>query len=127
MIIIISTGILEKYTMHQITLGNCSCISLLPAIHGSICSFWKNISGHFVRFTCNHSYGYALITGILPCTLRARFAHVKSFLRFYRRSVQTTATDGGSVDFAGALYRPDSLTDFIKYSPIVCIPIKYLG
>jgi len=36
-------GILIKYTMHPITL----------------CSFWKNISGHFVRFTCNHSYGYA--------------------------------------------------------------------
>ena len=148
MIIIRNAGILEKYTMYPITLGNCSCIALLPAIHGSICSFWKNISGpminlFWVRFTCNHSLctgstvvgqcmeqlpnGYALITGILPCTLRARFAHVKSFLRFYRRSVQTTATDGGSVDFAGALYRPDSLTDFIKYSPIVCIPIKYLG
>ena len=71
--------------------------------------------------------GYALITGIVPFTLRARFAHVKSFLRFYRRIDQTTATDGGSVDFAGASYRPDSLTDFIKYLPIVCIPMKYPG
>ena len=54
--------------------------------------------------------GYALITGFLPFTLRARFAHVKSFLRFYQRIVQT-----------------DSLTDFIKYAPIVCIPMKYPG
>ena len=76
----------------------------------SLYSFWKNLSGHFDRFTCNQSYGYALITGVLPCTLRARFAHVKSFLRFYRRIGQT-----------------DSLTDFIKYLPIVCIPMKYPG
>jgi len=96
-------------------------------------SFWKNISGHFVRFSCNHSNGYALIKGFLAFTLRARFAHVKSFLRFYRRIVQTTAMDGGSVDFAslhgcnlfgqcrsycrGASHRPDALTDFIKHVP----------
>ena len=81
MIIIRNVAILEKYTMYLITLGNCSCIALLPAIHGSICSFWKNIIGHFVRFPCNHSLctgstvvgqcmeqlpnGYALITGFL--------------------------------------------------------------
>ncbi len=53
--------------------------------------------------------GYALITGVLPVTLRARFAHVKLFLQFYRRINQTTATDGGSVDFAGASHRPISL------------------
>jgi len=168
MIIIKNAGILEKYTMYQITLGTplrCSstiapalsyyrpsmdiCIALLPAIRGSICSFWKNISGHFERFTCIHSLctgstvlgqcmerlpnGYALITGILPCTLRARFAHVKSFLRFYRRIEQTTAMDGGSVDFAslhgcnllgqcrsycrGASHRPDSLPNLKKTSP----------
>jgi len=35
--------ILEKYTMYSTTL----------------CSFWKNFSGHFARLTCNHSYGYA--------------------------------------------------------------------
>ena len=130
MIIIRNSSILEKYTMYPTTL----------------CSFWKNISGprinlFWVRFTCNHSLctgstvvgqcmeqlpnGYALITGFLPFTLRARFAHVKSLLRFYRRIVQTTATDGGSVDFAslhgcnlvgqcrsncrGASHRPDSL------------------
>ena len=59
---------------------------------------------------------------------------------------QTTATDDGSVDFAslhgcnlvgqcrsseavcqGASHRPDSLTDFIKYLPIVCTPMKYPG
>ena len=162
--------ILAKYTMFPTTLGTplrCSsttapalsyyrpsidiCIALLPAIHGSICSFWKNLIGpmfnlYWVRFACNHSLctgstvvgqcmeqrsgvpnGYALISGILPCTLRARFAHVKSFRRFYRRIGQTTATDGGSVDFAGASHRPDSLTDFIKYLPIVCIPMKYPG
>jgi len=43
MIVIKNKCILEKYTMYPLTL----------------CSFWKNISGHFVRFTCNHSYGYA--------------------------------------------------------------------
>ncbi len=41
------------------------------------------------------------------------------------RIQQTTATDGGSVDFAGASHRPDSLTDFINKAPIVCIPMKY--
>ena len=142
--------ILAKYTMFPTTLGTplrCSsttapalsyyrpsmdiCIALLPAIHGSICSFWKNLSGprfdlFWDRFACNHSLctgstvvgqcmeqlpnGYALISGILPCTLRARFAHVKSFLRFYRRINQT-----------------DSLTDFIKHAPIICIPMKYPG
>lgn len=25
----------------------------------TLCSFWNNISGHFVRFACNHSNGYA--------------------------------------------------------------------
>jgi len=63
-------GILERYTMYTTTLY----------------SFWKNISGHFVRFPCNHSYGYALITGILPCTLRARFAHVKRSYDFIGES-----------------------------------------
>jgi hypothetical protein len=29
-----------------------------------------------------------------------------------------TATDGGSVDFAGASYRPDSLTDLIKHTSL---------
>ena len=130
MIILNIIGILAKYTMYPRPLGNCSCIALLPAIHGSICSFWKNLSGpmfnlFWERFACNHSLctgstvvgqcmeqlpnGYALITGVLPVTLRARFAHVKLFLQFYRRIDQTTATDGGSVDFAGASHRPDSL------------------
>ena len=71
--------------------------------------------------------GYALITGVLPVTLRARFSHVKLFLQFYRRIDQTTVTDGGSVDFAGASHRPASLTDLIKHTPIVCIPMKYPG
>ena len=60
--------------------------------------------------------GYALITGILPVTLRARFAHVKLFLQFYRRIDQTTATDGGSVDFA-SLHGKDC-----SYSPIAFPP-----
>ena len=34
--------LLEKHTMYPATL----------------CSFWKNLSGHFSRFACNHSYGY---------------------------------------------------------------------
>ena len=64
MLVIRNSSILEKYTMYPTTLGNCSCIALLPAIHGSICSFWKNISGPrinllWARFPCNHSYGYA--------------------------------------------------------------------
>ena len=76
MILLVNIGILAKHTMYQATLYR----------------FWKNLSGHFDRFACNHSLctgstvvgqcmeqlpnGYALITGILPCTLRARFAHV---------------------------------------------------
>ena len=131
MIILNIISILAKYAMYPGPLGNCSCIALLPAIHGSICSFWKNLSGPMIdlfweRFACNHSLctgstvvgqcmeqlpnGYALITGVLPVTLRARCAHVKLFLQFYRRIDQT-----------------DSLTDFIKYLPIVCIPMKYPG
>ena len=35
--------ILEKHTMYPTTL----------------CSFWRNFSGHFARLACNHSYGYA--------------------------------------------------------------------
>ena len=149
MILLRNTSILAKHTRYQASLGNCSCIALLPAVHGSIYSFWKNLSGpmfnlFWERFACNHSLctgsavvgqcmeqrsgvpnGYGLITGVLPVTLRARFAHVKLFLQFYQRIGQTTATDGGSVDFAslhgcnlvgqcrsncrGASHRPDSL------------------
>jgi len=36
-------SIFKKYTMYPIPLY----------------SFWKNLSGHFKRFVCNHSYGYA--------------------------------------------------------------------
>ena len=48
MMIIGNSGILEKYTIYPATL----------------CSFWGNISGpkinlFWVRFACNHSYGYA--------------------------------------------------------------------
>ena len=25
----------------------------------TLCSFWENLSGHFARFICNHSYCYA--------------------------------------------------------------------
>jgi len=38
-----SNSILEKYTTHPVML----------------CSFWKNLSGHFERFVCNHSDNYA--------------------------------------------------------------------
>ena len=130
MIILNIIGILAKYTMYP----------------RPLCSFWENLSGPMIdlfweRFACNHSLctgstvvgqcmeqlpnGYALITGVLPVTLRARFAHVKLFLQFYRRINQTTAMDGGSVDFAslhgcnlvgqcrsncrGASHRTDSL------------------
>jgi len=30
---------------------------LLPA---PLCGFWKNLGGHFARFACNHSDGYAV-------------------------------------------------------------------
>ncbi len=134
MILLINISILAKHTMCQVSLGTplrCSCIALLPAIHGSIYSFFEKpqrpmFDLFWDRFACNHSLctgstvvgqcmeqlpnGYALITGVLPVTLRARFAHVKSFLRFYRRIGQTTAKDGGNVDFAGATHRPDSLS-----------------
>ena len=59
--------IFEKHTMYPTTL----------------CSFWKNFSGHFARLTCNHSYGYA------HCLI-----------------------------FHGANRTSDSLTDFIKYTPL---------
>ena len=71
MILLRNTSILAKYTMYQV----------------SLYSFWENLTGHFDRFACNHSYGYA-----------------------FRRIDQT-----------------DSLTDFIKYLPIVYIPMKYPG
>ncbi len=59
--------LLEKYTMYPTTL----------------CSFWKNSSGHFARLTCNHSYGYA------HCLI-----------------------------LHGANRTCDSLTDFMKYTPL---------
>jgi hypothetical protein len=35
----------------------------ISAKHGvspaPLCGFWKNLSGHFARFACNHSHGYA--------------------------------------------------------------------
>ena len=40
MIILNIIGILAKYTMYP----------------GPLCSFWKNLSGQFERFACNHSY-----------------------------------------------------------------------
>ena len=44
----------------------------------TLCSFWRNFSGHFARLACNHSYGYAF------------------------RPIEQI----------------DSLTDFIKYTPL---------
>ena len=41
--IIKNLRVLKNYTMSSTTL----------------CSFWKNLSGHFDRCVCNHSYGYA--------------------------------------------------------------------
>jgi len=38
-----NSRILEKHTNYLVTL----------------CSFWKNFSGHFALFVCNHSYCYA--------------------------------------------------------------------
>jgi len=45
MITQINIRILEQYTMYG----------------ASLCSFWKNISGHFERFPCNHRYAHDLI------------------------------------------------------------------
>jgi hypothetical protein len=58
--------ILEKY-------------ALLPT---TLCSFWKNLSGHFVRFVCNHSYGYAHndILGRTEQTSSLRFPQNSAFL-----------------------------------------------
>ena len=75
MILLRNISILEKYTMYR----------------ASLYSFWKNLSGHFDRFACNHSYGYA-------------------------HNV-----------ILGRIGQTDSLTDFIKHAPIVCIPMKYQG
>jgi len=36
----------------------------------TLCSFWKNLSGHFERFACNHSYGYAFQRIIQTDSLR---------------------------------------------------------
>ena len=70
--------------------------------------------------------GYALITGVLPVTLRARFAHVKLFLQFYRRIVQTTATDGGSVDFA-SLHGKDCSYNPIAFPPSMQVRCNLVG
>jgi len=81
-----NAGILEKYTMYPLTLG------------------YALITG-FLRYKllpviCLAGYRHSILFLTKLVTLWARYAHVKSFLRFYRRMVQTTATDGGSVDFA---------------------------
>jgi len=43
MILLKNIDILAKHTMYR----------------ASLYSFWKNLSGQFDRFACNHSYGYA--------------------------------------------------------------------
>jgi hypothetical protein len=36
------------------------CVLVMCALFPiTLCGFWKNLSGHFARFACNHSYGYA--------------------------------------------------------------------
>ena len=122
--------IFAKHTMCLVSLGNCSLVTA-------------------------------------PCvTLRARFAHVKTFLRFFHGSVDFASLHGKDCSYnpiafppsmevrcnlvgqcicpwmdgsrttqerlsrsncRGASHRPDSLTDFIKYLPMVCIPMKYPG
>jgi len=34
-------------------------LKMLTLHSTALCSFWKNLSGQFVRFVCNHSYCYA--------------------------------------------------------------------
>jgi len=124
MILLKNIDILAKHTMYRASLGNCSsttapalsyyrpsmdiCIALLPAFHGSIYSFWKNLSGPMFnlfwdQFACNHS----LCTGstvVGQCMEQLPNGYA------FRRIGQT-----------------DSLTDLIKHNPIVCIPMKYPG
>ena len=74
----------------------------------TLCSFWKNISGprinlFWARFPCNHSYGYA-----------------------FRRIVQTTATDGGSVDFA-SLHGKDCSYNPIAFPPSMEVRCNLVG
>jgi len=40
-------------TKYNRIFGKCTVCST------TLCSFWKILSGHFVRFDCNHSYRYA--------------------------------------------------------------------
>jgi len=44
----------------------------------TLCGFWKNLSGHFVRFVCNHSYGYAFRQ--IAQTDSLRFSQNSTFL-----------------------------------------------
>jgi len=48
----------------------------------TLCSFWKNLSGHFVRFACNHSYRYAFRR--IAQTDSLRFPQNSAFLRNIR-------------------------------------------
>ena len=41
-------------------------------------SFWKNLSGHFERFACNYSYGYAFRRIVQTDSLR--FSQNPTFL-----------------------------------------------
>ena len=83
--------ILEKHIMHPTTL----------------CSFWKNFSGHFARLTCNHSYDYAFRSieqtdslkspqnPAFSCNMRAKHmrAYVSIFLALLVLSHQVIADD----------------------------------
>ena len=43
-------------------MNNLMCYQLLEICTmplKTLYSFWKNLSGHFSRFVCNHIYGYA--------------------------------------------------------------------
>jgi hypothetical protein len=44
----------------------------------TLCSFWKNLSGHFERFVCNHSYCYAFRRIVQTDSLR--FSQNPAFL-----------------------------------------------
>ena len=70
MILLRNTSILAKHTMYQ----------------ASLYSFWKNLSGHFDRFACNHSYGYAFQR--IGQTVSLRFSQNSVFLWNIRANKQ---------------------------------------
>ena len=80
----------------------------------TLCSFWRNFSGHFARLACNHSYGYAFrpIEQIDSLTDFIKYTPLSAFSCNIRASLDKYGSELNRADFKpevyvfGELFRP---------------------